>query len=183
MGKNYTVHNHKIVCWHVINYLMWLLYSGNAIRSLLVWTGLVSLWLCRASLLSTSGHHSHHSLCAWHPLELGSEESAWLYIAMYFRAGKMQNIMANMVNCRANPEFCQVHLAFPHPPAPSNMWLLLISLCLLLCTFPGHYLTPFFCFSGLEFLFEVTFQDFKNICNELYFRQQFGNMEMKLMPK
>lgn len=47
MGKNDRVHICKVICWCVLNCLMWLPYSGNAIWGLLVWTGLVSSWLSR----------------------------------------------------------------------------------------------------------------------------------------
>ena len=82
---------------------------------LLVWTGVVSAGLPRASVLYTSMHHSQQSLYALYPLALGRAEPA-----------ETQNILANMVECRVNPESYHLHPPLLPPlPILTLAWFLM----------------------------------------------------------
>ena len=119
---------------------------------LLVWTGVVSAGSPRASVLCTSMHHSQQSLCALCPLAMGRAEPA-----------EMQTILANMAECRVNPESCHLHPP-PLPPLPT------CDSCLISYVSLSHCLIPFSWFSGLEFPLEATLKKLKKyiyIFNEL----------------
>lgn len=99
------------------------------------------------------------------PCGVGGAEPAWLHVPQVGNAG----YPAKHQVWKANPEFCQFCLLLSNSPTPPNMQLLLISYICFSPLLLVIYLTPFFWFYDLEFPFQATFKNFKNISNELIF--------------